>query len=81
MEIRCACGAVGSLLPPDPGYEPREAAVALVVWRAGNIGPRTVAVEDLSRRVNVCPACHPLRFTHFMSVPAAAPGSARREQP
>jgi hypothetical protein len=81
MEISCACGAVGRLLPPDPDHEPREAALALVVWRAGNIGSRTVAVEDLSRRVNVCPACHPQRFTYSMSVPAAAQPSARRERP
>jgi hypothetical protein len=75
METRCACGAVGKVVPPDAGYGPSDARPALVEWSGGNIGPGRVAVEELSPGVSACPACQ--RRTCFY-VAAHPPGAGGR---
>ncbi len=57
MTIECSCGAVGQVLPPDFGYEPRDIRAPLMEWRGGAIGMGRVAVEPLPLGVTVCPAC------------------------
>ncbi len=58
MDPKCACGAVGQVVPPDAGYEPGDVRPALVEWSGGSIGTGRVAVEELSPAASVCPACH-----------------------
>ena len=58
MDPKCACGAVGQVVPPDAGYEPGDFRPALVEWSGGGIGAGRVAVEELSPTVSGCPACH-----------------------
>ncbi len=58
MTIECSCGAVGHVLSPDFGYEPRDIRTPLLEWRGGSIGVRRVAVEPLPLGVHACPVCH-----------------------
>lgn len=75
MRVDCPCGAVGHVLPPDVGYEPRDLRTRLMEWRGGSIGTRRVAVEVLPIGATVCPVCQH-RACAYVN---AARGRPRRE--
>lgn len=56
MEAKCACGAVGRVLPPDFAYGNRDAR-PLMQWHGGRVGLGRVAVEDARSGVTACPSC------------------------
>lgn len=56
-EARCACGAVGRILPPDFGYGPRDVQHPEMLWCGGRVGAGRVVVEDARTGVTTCPAC------------------------
>jgi hypothetical protein len=56
MNVECACGAIGKVLPPDAGYE-RDLRVPLLQWRGGNVGEGRLAVESMTAAVSTCPEC------------------------
>jgi len=57
LTVECSCGAVGNVLPPDFGYEPRDIRTPLLEWRGGKVGAGRVAVELLPLGVSICPVC------------------------
>jgi hypothetical protein len=56
MRMRCACGAVGLVLPPDFGYD-HDDHVPLVEWSGGDVGDGRVALESLPPTPDACPRC------------------------
>jgi hypothetical protein len=71
MELACACGAVGRVLPPDFGYE-RDVRAPLVHWSGGVVGAGWAAIEERVERTSSCPACGRRRCAYVALGPAAA---------
>ncbi len=73
-DVRCTCGAVGRILPPDFDYGPRDVERQLMQWRGGRVGPERVAIEVARRAITACPACqHRVSVYHVVLEEAAPP--------
>jgi hypothetical protein len=71
MNLVCACGAVGRVLPPDFGYE-RDVRVPLVYWSGGGVGAGRAAVEARAESASSCPTCGRRRCAYVELGPDAA---------
>jgi hypothetical protein len=57
LPVRCGCGAVGRLLPPDFAYRSRDGQKPLMEWRGGRVELGRLALEDAREGETSCPAC------------------------
>ncbi len=62
-DSRCACGAIGRVLPPDFSYGRRDSLLPLMQWCGGRVGRGRLAIEDARSGTTACPVC-----THRASV-------------